>query len=76
MNLTIAVEDDLLEKARVLARRRGISLQELLREHIRTLVGERSGAEVAKELIELMNTHPGDSGGRPWKREDAYEGRI
>lgn len=76
MNLTIAVEDDLLEEARNLARRRGVSLQELLREHLRTLVGERSGAEVADELLELMKSHGGHSGGRRWRREDAYEGRA
>jgi len=76
MNLTIAVEDDLLEEARNHARRRGVSLQELLREYLRTLVGERSGAEVADELLELMKTHGGHSGGRRWRREDAYEGRA
>lgn len=76
MNLTIAVEDDLLEEARNLARRRGVSLQELLREHLRTLVGERNGVEVADELLELMKTHGGHSGGRRWRREDAYEGRA
>jgi len=76
MNLTIAVDDDLLESARDLARRRGTSLQELLREQLRTLVGQRQGADVAAELLELMRTHGGHSGGKPWTREDAYEGRV
>lgn len=76
MNLTIAVDDDLLENARELARKRGISLQELLREHLRTLTGERTGKDVAEELLALMESHPGDSGGRPWRREDAYDGRL
>ncbi len=76
MNLTIAVDDDLLERARELARRRGVSLQELLREQLRTLTGERSGADVAEELMALMEAHPGHSGGRRWRREDAYEGRL
>ena len=76
MNLTIAVDDDLLERARALARRRGMSLQELLREYLSTLVGERSGADVAQELLELMATHGGHSGGHRWSREDAYEGRL
>jgi len=76
MNLTIAVDDDLLERARELARKRGVSLQELLRDQLRTLTGERSGADVAEELLELMATHPGRSGGRSWRREDAYAGRL
>lgn len=75
MNVTLSVEDEVLERARALARRRGMSLQELFREYLRTLVGERSGEAVAAELLELMTTHGGRSGGRRWRREDAYEGR-
>jgi hypothetical protein len=76
MSLTIAVDDDLLEEARALARRRGVSLQELLRDYLNTLVGERSGADVADELLELMATQDGHSGGRRGRREEAYEGRL
>ena len=77
MNLTISVDDELLERARELARARGISLQELLREQLRTLAGARSGAEVADELLELMQEQGGHSGGaRTWRREDAYADRV
>ena len=76
MNVTISVDDDLLERARVLARRRGVSLQELIREQLRLLAGKRSGAEAARELLDLMEEHGGRSGGRTWRREDAYEGRL
>lgn len=76
MNVTIAVDDDLLERARVLARRRGVSLQELLREQLRTLAGVRTGADAARELLELMEIHGGHSGGRKWHRGDAYKGRL
>jgi predicted transcriptional regulator len=77
VNLTISVDDELLERARELARGRDISLQELLREQLRTLAGARSGAEVADELLELMREHGGRSGGgRAWRREDAYADRV
>jgi hypothetical protein len=76
MNVTIAVDDELLARARDLARRRGTSLQELLREQLRALVGERPGVEVAAELEALMTEHGGASGGRPWRREDAYRDRL
>lgn len=76
MNLTIAVDDDLLERARALARKRQVSLQELIREQLRLLTGERSGEDAARELLDLMNERGGRSGGRPWSREDAYEGRL
>lgn len=78
MNVTISVDDDLLERARQLARRRGVSLQELIREQLRLLAGERSGADTARELLDLMQEHGGRSGGggRTWRREDAYETRV
>ncbi|MEM6789088.1 MAG: ribbon-helix-helix protein, CopG family [Myxococcota bacterium] len=76
MNLTISVGDALLKRARELARQRGVSLQDLLREHLERLVGQRPGAEVADELIALMEKSPGHSGGRRIAREDAYEGRL
>ena len=64
MNLTISVDDALLEKARKLASRRGTSLQELPRAHLEALVGQSSGKAAADELVELMKTHGGRSGGR------------
>lgn len=76
MNLTISVDDDLLERARDLARRRGISLQELIREQLRLLAGARSGADAARELLDLMEAHGGHSGGHRFRREDVYADRL
>jgi hypothetical protein len=76
MNVTISIDDALLEKARKLAEERGTSLQELLRDYLRSLVGDAPGHEVADELLELMRTRGGRSGGRGFVRDDAYEGRV
>ncbi len=76
MNLTISVDDELLTKARAAARRRGMSLQEYLRQSLRALTGETTPDAVADELLELMVSHGGRSGGRRVRREDAYEGRV
>lgn len=73
MNLTIAVDDELLERARELARRQGTSLQDLLRNYLRSLVGDVPAEVVAAELLELMELHGGHSGGRRIGREEAYE---
>jgi hypothetical protein len=59
-----------------MARRRGTSLQELLREQLRALVGETSPQEVARELLDLMERRGGNSRGRRIRRDDAYEGRA
>jgi len=76
MNLTISVDDDLLRRARDLARRRGVSLQDLLRDYLRSLAGDEPPEVVAEELLDLMDRHGGHSGGRRIGREEAYEGRV
>jgi hypothetical protein len=73
MNVTISVDDSLLARAREIARMRGTSLQQLLREYLKTLTGDRPAEEVADELLELMDTRGGHSGGRRISRDDAYE---
>ena len=75
MNLTIAIDDELLARAREVASRRGVSLQQLIREHLEVMAGERSGSELAQELFALMDETPGRSGGRRFRRDEAYEER-
>jgi len=75
MNLTISIDDRTLDRARALARRRGVSLQELLRHYLESIVGELPRDEVADELGRLMRDSAGRSGGRPIRRDDAYQGR-
>jgi hypothetical protein len=76
MNITISLDDQLLERARKLAARRGTSVQELFRSYLEGLVGQQSGEAAASELLELMNQRGGRSGGRRIQREEAYEGRT
>jgi hypothetical protein len=76
MNLTIAIDDEELRKARRVARQRGTSVQQLIREHVRSLLDERTGAEKGTELLALMDRQPGRSGGRKVRRQEAYEERA
>lgn len=73
MNLTISIDDELLNRARELARQRGLSLQQLLRDYVRTLVGDMPVESVADELMGLMENHGGRSGNRRIRREEAYK---
>ena len=75
-NLTISVDEDLLRRARTLARKQGTSLNALLRGYLETLVGEQPGEVVADELLMLMHEHAGRSGGRKISRDELYEDRI
>jgi hypothetical protein len=75
MNLTISIDDKLLEEARKLARSQGTSLQELLRRYIRSL-SDGNTVAAGRELLELMHTDGGHSGGRRIARAEAYQGRV
>ena len=75
-NLTISVDEDLLQRARALARKQGTSLNALLRGYLENLVGEQPGEAVADELLMLMREHGGRSGGRKIGRDELYEDRL
>ena len=76
MNVTISLDDDVVRHARELARRRGKSLQQVLREHLESLVGPPPSEDLAEELFLIMDRSPGRSGGLRFRRDDAYRGRA
>lgn len=76
MNITLSVEDELLKQAREVARKQGTSLNDMIRSYLQTVVGARSGNALVEELDRLWDEHPGHSGGAPFDRADAYEGRT
>jgi hypothetical protein len=75
MNLTLSVDERLVERAREVARKQGTSLNALIREFIERLAGRRSGSQLARDILRLLEEHPGSSRGRRIRREDAYAGR-
>jgi len=76
MNVTISIEDELAARARMVAQREGTTLNDIIRRHLETVAGRRSGTAVAEELRRLWASHPGRSGGRKISRDEAYEGRL
>lgn len=76
MDLTISIDEELLRRAQQQALLRGTTLQDLLREHLRSLVGDPSSESTAEELIGLMTAEGGHSGGREITRQEAYEDRV
>jgi hypothetical protein len=75
-NITLAVDDRTVERARTVARQQGTSLNALIRDYIERLAGQRSGTEVAEALGRLWTEGGGRSGGRRFERADGYEDRI
>ena len=76
MNITLSIDETLVARAREIAARQGTSLNALIRQHLETLVGESPGDEVADELLLLMEESGGRSGGRRFRRDEAYEERL
>ena len=75
MNLTLAVDDGLIERAREVARQQGTSLNALIRDYVEGMAGQLGGDEILSEF-EAMWAKPGNSGGKPFKRDELHEERL
>ena len=70
-NVTLAIEDKLLEKSRRYASKRGTSLNALLREILSELTSEKS-AEI-DEMMNRLQSAKGNSGCRKIDRGSLYD---
>ena len=71
-NVTLAVDENLLDEGRRYARQHHASLDALLRDLLRRTVRE-SGTTWVDECIGKMDKADGRSGGKTWKRGDLYD---
>jgi hypothetical protein len=75
-NVTITVDEQLLKRARLRARREGTSVNRLLRERLESYVncvkGDQRRRKAIRELLQLSRAARSGSGGRPVRREDLY----
>jgi hypothetical protein len=81
-NITLAVDDQIVEKAREAARRQGTSLQDLVRDYLATLAGEKDGSSLVEELRrhwqetdKYFAAHP-PAEHRKFNRDEIYEERL
>jgi plasmid stability protein len=73
-NLTIAIEDDVLKKARLRAVEQGTSVNAVVREFLRDYTGKRSRqADAAARLIELAHQSRAEVGPVTWTRDDIHD---
>lgn len=75
-NVTLSVEDRVLERAREVARRRGTTLNALIREYLAELAGEKRRERAVQTLERLWAENAGNSRGEKIRREDLYAGRV
>jgi hypothetical protein len=77
MNVTLSIDDDLVNRARDLAQRRGTTLNQMVRDYLEELVGSGMRFRALERLEELWRNGPGGrSGGQRILRDDAYQERL
>jgi hypothetical protein len=76
VNITLSVDEKIVEAARRVAQEQGTSLNELLRRYMASLAGQRPAEDRARALVALFEEQPGDSKGAGFTRSDAYAGRL
>jgi hypothetical protein len=60
MKVTLSIDDQTLARARILAQRRGTSLNQMIRDYLESLI-ESDSAQAVAELDRLWNEGVGDS---------------
>jgi hypothetical protein len=77
MNLTLAVDEQTVERAREVARQQGTSLNALIREYIEQLAGQMTGEQIVAEFEKQWAEDAGNSGGNyRFDREELYAERL
>ena len=79
MNLTLSVDERIVEQARKAAQSMGKSLNQAVRDYLEQLAGQSQREAVIKELRELSmtgQTPKGQKGGWTFDREEIYTERL
>ena len=72
-NVTLAVEDELLDASREYAHKHHTSLNALIRDLLKRTVRSETENAGLKEFLRLAAQAKGDSKGWKWNREELYD---
>lgn len=73
-NLTITVDDETLQRARIRALENGTSVEALLRDHLESFAGrDDARREAHTRLLERSERATSRRGGNTWTRDDLHE---
>jgi hypothetical protein len=75
VNITLSVEDEVIEAARQRANALGSSVNQLVREYLEQLAGKSDPAADAAEFEKLSRLANGDSRGWKFDRDELHERR-
>lgn len=78
MKLTLAIDDEILKRARMRALDQGTSVNAVVREFLRSYAGSDEEREARRRFVEVgMDSGAGARGTeRSWTREELYEERL
>lgn len=80
VNLTLSLDEYVVERAREVARQQGTSLNALIREYIQLLANQSTGADLLREFEEqwaaIDRSTSGSDPGYKFNREELYEERL
>ena len=71
-NITISLDEQLIQAGKRFAKLKGTSINELFREFLKAKVVGDSNSDAAEELMAALDDAAGNSNGKGWSREDAY----
>jgi hypothetical protein len=74
-NLTLSIDDQLLQRAREKLRATGKTVNQEFREHLERIAGTDVQLDTEVEAF-LKRAGQGNSNGWKWNRDEAYEGRL
>jgi hypothetical protein len=72
-NITLSVDDRVLERARKIAASMGTSLNGLVRRYLRQIADQSSPDEIVREFRDLSLGHDGRSRGWSFDRDEIHE---
>ena len=76
MNITLSIDEQLVERAREKLRATGKTINQEIREHLQSVAGDDDRG-LERELEEFVrHAGQGDSQGQKWSREEIYEERT
>ena len=76
MNVTLSIDEKLVQRARRLAASQGTSLNQMIRRLLEEATAASSPDHLLRELEALWSSDVGDSEGRTWHRDELYDRAV
>ena len=76
MNVTLSIDEKLVQRARQLAASQGTSLNQMIRRLLEEATAASSSDRLFGELERLWVSEEGDSEGRKWRRDELYDRAV